>query len=414
MMKKLFLYGMLCGWLLPASSATFNVNTLIDGVDGNPGDGVCEITPATGDCSLRAAFNEINVLGGNHIINLGTGIHQITLTGEEDAGLSGDLDLFGAEVQISGQGSASTVIDGNDLHRVFHVFNEGNFSLTGVTVTGGRADTAAHNIGGGLLIAGGSTSAMFQDVVILDNAANAGGGMFVSGANVIMTDSLVQGNAAESLGFTNPFGPGIFVNSGIITIRNSTFTENNVGTKAIRVEGGEIYMTNSTVSGNDGGGLRTANASGSVRASTFYSTIGANVSHFSFDDTHVLFIGSSVLTTGSDQPQFNCQAGDKPTSLGHNVVNDDSCSFMATGDQENTEANLLGLANNGGAWPTHALSLGSPAIDAVPLASCVDAMGASLGEDQRGFIRPSGVTCDAGAYEMDADVLFANGFDGVL
>jgi len=414
MMNKAFLIFSLCVCCLPVNAATFTVNILTDGVDANMGDGVCEVTASGGDCSLRAAINEINVLGGAHVINLGAGIHELTLVGEEDAGLSGDLDLFGAGAQINGMGSGTTLIDGNGLHRVIEVFNEDDFTLIGVTVTGGRAETATDSIGGGLMIAGVATDALLQDVVILDNAANAGGGMFVSGASVIMLDSLVQGNAAESLGFTNPFGPGIYVNSGTITINNSTFTENNEGTKAIRIEGGEIYMSNSTVSSNTGGGLRTTNSSGTVRASTFYNTVGPNVSHFSFDDSHVLSIGTSILTTGSSQPQVNCQAGDKPTSLGHNVVNDDSCLFMATGDLENTEPAISALADNGGAWPTHALNSDSVAIDLVPLAACLDAMGTSLSSDQRGEIRPSGSACDAGAYEADGDVVFANDFDGVL
>jgi CSLREA domain-containing protein len=413
-MNKAFYIFSLCVCCLPVNADTFTVNILTDGVDANPGDGVCEVTASGGDCSLRAAFNEINVLGGNHVINLGAGIHELTLPGEEDAGLSGDLDLFGAGVQINGLGSAVTIIDGQGLHRVMEITNNESFTLIGVTITGGRADTATDNVGGGLFIGGAMTNALLEDVVILDNAANAGGGMFVSGATVIMLDLLVQGNAAESLGFTNPFGPGIYVSNGDITIHNSTFTQNNVGTKAIRVEGGVIHMTNSTISGNDGGGLRTTNANGTVRATTFYNTVGPNVSHFSFDDSHVLSIGTSVLTTGSSQPQVNCQSGDKPTSLGHNVVNDDSCLFMATGDLENTDPAISALTDNGGAWPTHALNSGSPAIDLVPLAACLDAMGTSLSSDQRGEIRPSGSACDAGAYETNGDVVFASGFDGVL
>lgn len=413
-MNKLLGLLLLGGWCVPSGAATFNVNILSDGVDVNPGDGVCEVTVAGGDCSLRAAINEINVLGGAHIINLGAGIHELTLVGEEDVGLTGDLDVFGAGVEITGQGPALSVIDGNGLHRVIEVFNEDDFSLTGVTITGGRADTATDSIGGGLMIAGASTQGLLDEVIILDNAANAGGGMFVSGAHVIMLNTLVQGNAAESLGFTNPFGPGVYVNNGVITIQNSTFTENNVGTKAIRVEGGELYMTNTTVSGNAGGGLRTTNASGTVRASTFYNTIGPNVSHYSFDDSHVLWMGSSVLTTGFAQPQFNCQAGDKPSSLGHNVVNDTSCEFSATGDLENTDAQISPLDDNGGLWPTHALNTGSPAIDLLPLVDCVDALGTSLSSDQRGFARPSGSACDAGAFEANGDVLFASDFDGVL
>src|SRR5690606_36476566 len=36
------------------------VTTAVDGSDALPGDGVCEMTPSAGDCSLRAAVDEAN------------------------------------------------------------------------------------------------------------------------------------------------------------------------------------------------------------------------------------------------------------------------------------------------------------------------------------------------------------------
>ncbi len=49
--------------------------------------------------------------------------------------------------------------------------------------------------------------------------------------------------------------------------------------------------------------------------------------------------------------------------------------------------------NNGGATPTIALLRGSPAIDAIPPASC------DVSTDQRGVKRPQHNACDIGAYE---------------
>jgi hypothetical protein len=58
---------------------------------------------------------------------------------------------------------------------------------------------------------------------------------------------------------------------------------------------------------------------------------------------------------------------------------------------------MLGpLAANGGPTRTHALLLGSPAIDRIPSALC------TLATDQRGVARPqpNPGSCDAGAYEF--------------
>ncbi len=50
------------------------------------------------------------------------------------------------------------------------------------------------------------------------------------------------------------------------------------------------------------------------------------------------------------------------------------------------------LANNGGPTRTHALLLGSPAIDAASTPDCPTI-------DQRGVLRPQGAACDIGSYE---------------
>jgi hypothetical protein len=66
---------------------------------------------------------------------------------------------------------------------------------------------------------------------------------------------------------------------------------------------------------------------------------------------------------------------------------------------------LAPLADNGGPTRTHALRAGSPAIDAgtnvLPLAT-----------DQRGRSRTSGLATDIGAFEVQSEAIFADGFDG--
>ncbi|MCU1360344.1 MAG: hypothetical protein JWN99_1633, partial [Ilumatobacteraceae bacterium] len=66
------------------------VNSVLDGSDSNPGNGVCETATNNGICTLRAAIQETNAvagadvvqfgipLGGLHTINLGTNLPNIT------------------------------------------------------------------------------------------------------------------------------------------------------------------------------------------------------------------------------------------------------------------------------------------------------------------------------------------------
>jgi hypothetical protein len=90
----------------------------------------------------------------------------------------------------------------------------------------------------------------------------------------------------------------------------------------------------------------------------------------------------------------NCGGyGSTITSLGQNLVSDDSCGVAATGDVR-TSTPLLGpLADNGGPTPTHLLLPGSPALDVGDGTSCPEF-------DQRGVSRPQGSACDSGAVEM--------------
>jgi len=65
---------------------------------------------------------------------------------------------------------------------------------------------------------------------------------------------------------------------------------------------------------------------------------------------------------------------------------------------------LAPLNDNGGPTLTHALLPGSPAIDAGNNVL-------HLETDQRGRSRVSGAAPDIGAFEVQTDAIFANGFD---
>jgi hypothetical protein len=96
---------------------------------------------------------------------------------------------------------------------------------------------------------------------------------------------------------------------------------------------------------------------------------------------------------------------------GYNISDDNSCGFGSIGSSNNTDPKLdpKGLRNNGGSTQTIALLAASPAVDAIPLASCTDQATPTphqLTSDQRGFGRPDPgddpAACDIGAYESGA------------
>ena len=98
-------------------------------------------------------------------------------------------------------------------------------------------------------------------------------------------------------------------------------------------------------------------------------------------------------------------SGETLNSLGHNLVGvGTGCPSGGPSDQTvdptDVFTTVLGpLQNNGGSTETHALLLGSPAIDTGDVA-CTDIDGEPLTTDQRGALRPQGAACDIGAYEF--------------
>src|ERR1017187_1018517 len=96
--------------------STFKVNTILDTVAVNLKTG----KDASGHISLRSAIQAANSKPNADTILLPKGTITLTIAGaNEDHVAAGDLDLS-SKVTITGKGAGSTIIDGNNLDRVFH------------------------------------------------------------------------------------------------------------------------------------------------------------------------------------------------------------------------------------------------------------------------------------------------------
>ena len=188
--------------------STFKVNTMLDTVAVNLHNG----KDATGHISLRSAIQAADARGGSNTIIVPSGTFTLTIAGAgEDASATGDLDI-NDNLTIKGKSSASTIIDGNNLDRVFQILG-GKVSISNVTIQHGRA----FSDGGGILNSGGKVT--LSSVAILNNVATGLNG--IAGANGI-GGGPVGGAGGNGSAGTNGRGGGIFNAIGSLSISKST------------------------------------------------------------------------------------------------------------------------------------------------------------------------------------------------
>jgi len=331
-------------------------------------DGVCDA-----DCSLREAIIAANAAPGHQTVMLGPGRHELSIAGiNENLSLTGDLDITDG-VTITAADPLLTIIDGNQLDRVFEVAEHTTgVTFSNIAITGGSVPVAFDN-GGGILTNFGSETAIENCIVTGNHASYWGGGILHSGAFMEVLNTTVRNNTADTAG------------SGILACCEAT---------------SELVLSGSTLSDNIGGALWTA-----VDTDIISSTISANtgdvfVSGVTTVTNSTVFGNDAGLVNSGTINMANsvvqgCSGG--ITSLGGNIESPgNTCLLTGTGDQPSVapgDLAISALANNGGPTQTMALAAGSVAIDAGLAPNCEPT-------DQRGVLRPQANGCDVGAYEV--------------
>jgi hypothetical protein len=303
---------------------------------------------------------------------------------------------------------------------VFQV-NAGVVTLAGLSIVNGRAlngSSFLDNLGGGILNEGSLT---VSNCVIALNAAleedggnGFGGGIFTLGPLTVV-DSTISANKA------NYAGGGICsFHSEQVRIERCTINANyaDIQGGGVNLQGGASQFVNSTISGNYTAEAGTASAllhitfggeaavldltactiacnGGTMNGAVILAALPGNLGNTT------RMIGTLVANNAT--PNFNLDGNPILQSLGYNLDSDGSSGLAdgvngdIVGELENpVNARLRPLFKNGGPTWTHALSPGSPALNA-GVSLTVD--GDPLTTDQRGMPRPQGAASDIGAFE---------------
>lgn len=474
LMIKVLVASFAVEFLFPVAglAAVITVNSAFD-TNGSLTDGSCSLREAIIAANSDMAVDGCVAGNGNDTIIIPVGTYSLTIPGvNEDGALSGDLDITG-NLTLSGAGSGKTIIDAGGIDRVLHVDPACAgiaVNISGITIQNGQApqvsDGDYDKAGGGgihscgnLLISDtvvGNNSAPFlgtgggilskglliaKRVTVNNNTSFRGGGIGNTGTMSLL-GSMVKGNAATgSIGSgggilnagaavlvnvtadsnTAPVGGGIY-NSGVNGLRliNSTIS-NNSATVSL---GAGIYnessaeLTNSTISGNtaatSGGGIANKGIMSLANvtiANNAAATAGGAIFIYNqglLDIENSLMAGNMAggLTNSCSVPPSSI------TSYGYNLTDDaNTCGLNAIGDMSGVNALLGLLQDNGGSTRAHALTAGSPAVDAGnPLGCKAEGGTRNLLNDQRSLLRPfdgngdETAICDIGAFEFGAIV----------
>jgi hypothetical protein len=398
----------------PASAATITVNSL-----GDPGG-----PSATGSCVLRDAITASNTGMPQNGCLAGSAPDTIQFSVTGTIALASTLPTVTGSLTITGPTAAPGItIDGGGLSRMTQVASAATLKLQFLTVANGFvSDFVAQ---GGAIFINSTGTLTVTNCTFLGNRSigvpgteqgtQAFGGAVYNNGTLIVTNSTFSGNVAQgdsglSDSVTDSEG-GAIENDGTLTVANSTFSGNRAeldgaGSGAID-NFGTMSVTNSTFSGNKAGAVNnrgTLVATNCTFMGNFGSDIGFPFPNFALQNGNTATVKSSILAGNLDG---NCNPF-PITDAGYNISDDGSCAFTLPTSMHEASGLDTGLKDNGGPTQTIALLAGSPAIDAIPFASCTDQASPTpnrLTTDQRGNPRPdpedgASGPCDIGAYEF--------------
>ena len=264
-------------------SATADTSSIAALVANDGGDGISlreAITAANNTMGEDAiTFDAAAFTGGNNnLIRLtqgqltandglsidGVSVGGVLVTGDADGD---DITVFDSNITdveasfVGFAGAADDLLDDNS--RVLDFSGSGDLTLTGLTITGGRV-TADDVDGGGIRFNSTGTLLLDQSTVSGNSTSGSsanGGGISSAGGNVSLTNSTISGNSAQS-------GGGIYSVNGVVSLNSSTINGNDADL-SLGDDGGGIFsfngvvsLTNSTISGNrgnQGGGIFSDN-----------------------------------------------------------------------------------------------------------------------------------------------------------
>ncbi len=377
--------------IIPEVATAITVDTTTD----NAALSAC--TGAAGDCSLRGAVAFSSIAANQPTtINIPAGTYVLSIDGTAENGLCGnnsigDLDIAGNGTSLVGAGAATTIIQQSTANdRVIcldpTVAGGLSYSISGVTIAGGR-EFDNQSVGGGGLTGGAQNDNLTLTNVVLANnqtrttSGPGGGGFAITGGGVTMTGCTVGGanapgvsQADVTLGNSTlvsgggiSFSPGDPLNrqpsAGNLTVTGTTFSHNTAASIAAGGGGADLYthnlgtgtvsiststFSNNQATGGNGGGIVIESIGTTVATTSFTSNTATNKGGG-------IFVGGGTLTLNGTSPSITFTSNTATNGGG-------SVSANAPTDVSGTNTTIGGDAEvlTNGTWTNNTGSTLSP------------------------------------------------------
>ena len=193
----LLAFAVATGLTLPGGAwgATISVTTTADELTGDAKCSLREAISAANDDSTGPGDDCVKGSGAD-TVRVPSGHFTLSMAGIENANAGGDLDVL-SNLTIAGAGAAATTIDANRIDRVVEVRPGRVVTIRAVTITGGRAPDGFNGFnqtGTPGAPNGGDADAEDGD------PGTPGGGIFNNGGLLTVVDSTVTNNVAGAGG----------------------------------------------------------------------------------------------------------------------------------------------------------------------------------------------------------------------
>ena len=314
------------------AAQTFTVTKTAD-----TNDNVCN-----SDCSLREAIAAANASAELSLINFDP---QIFSTSQTITLTNGELFVSDTRrVIIAGTGANLLTVSGNNQSRVFRVGRDANVTLNNLTISGGNgAGNESSGEGGAIYVApnGSSTQLTISNSVLRNNQALLGGAIRTFGQSTVNISGTMITNNTITGSNGNGSGGGIYMSGGLLNLTDSTVADN-----AAENEGGGIFnlsratVSNSVIRNNtarSGGGIFT-HGNLSLSNSTLANNVALNYGGGIYNN---LGGASSIAATINN----SLITGNRANGFGGGILNRDRMDVVNSTVSNNNAGDGGGVIN---------------------------------------------------------------------